>query len=228
MKDFILRNKIILIVLAATFVLVVGGVLLLGKPTNSTQSTNINSSVLVPEGVYQTTGFVDGKYLAASASAKITLVEFGDYVCPACGTYEPIIKKLLSDHAGKINYVFRNYPLSYHTNAIPASYAVEAAGLQGKYWEMHEKIFTTQNEWSSLSDPVGVFVEYARDLGLDIDKFSSDMNSQTIKDKVQRDYNDGNTVGLTETPTFYINGVKAELTGDPDRLENLIRADLNQ
>lgn len=227
MKDYFMRNKVFIIVILATALLLFGGIFLFSKGGNSNVSTNIvNSSLLVPQNAIETSGFVNGNYLPASSSASVTLVEFGDYECPACGVYSPFVQQLLTDFAGKINYVFRNYPLSQHTNALISSYAVEAAGLQGKYWQMHEKMYSAQSDWSNLSDPTSVFIGYAKDLSLDTNQFSSDINSSTVKNMVQNDTNDGNTIGITETPTFYLNGQKITLAGSYDQLKSLIESAL--
>jgi protein-disulfide isomerase len=189
----------------------------------------VDTNTLVPSGDYETSGLSNGEYLPASSSAKVTLVEFGDYQCPACGTYAPFVKQLLTDFSGKINFVFRNYPLSQHTNAPISSDAAEAAGLQGKFWEMHDKLYETQNDWSSSTNPESIFITYAQDLGLDINKFKTDIDSATVKNKVQSDTNDGNTVALTETPTFYLNGVKvANLTGSYADLKSLVSGELSK
>ncbi len=229
MVDFFKRNKLFIIVITLTCALVFGGVFLMGGRIPSQTSSNVVSSeILVPKNSFQTSGFVDNKYLAASPSAVVTLVEFGDYQCPACGLYEPYVKKILTDFPGKVTYVFRNYPLPQHKNAPISSYAVEAAGIQGKYWEMHEKMFTTQADWSSVIDPTEMYKGHASELGLNIDQFVSDMDSQKVKDIVKADMNDGNTVRLSETPTFYLNGKKVNLTGDFSSLENLIKSELSK
>ena len=229
MKDFLSRNKVFLIVSLITILIVAGGIFLMSRPTNSiTQPVTIGSSVLTPQGVYKTSGFANELYLPASESAKVTLVEFGDYECPACALYSPEIQRILSVYAGKIVYVFRNYPLPQHKNAPAASYAVEAAGIQGKYWQMHEKLFATQSDWASLNDPTDVFINYAGDLGLDREKFAADMSSQTVKDAVKRDTADGNNVRLTETPTFYVNGVKVILDGKDGQLEGIVAAEISK
>jgi len=194
-----------------------------GNPPGAPTDNKVDTSKLVSPNSYITSGFSDGNYLPATPSATTTLVEFGDYECPACGVYAPYVKQLLTDFSGKINFVFRNYPLSQHSNALVSAYAVEAAGLQGKYWQMHEKIYATQNDWVNLGDPKSVFVSDAKELGLDTNKFSTDMNSSQVKDIVQADVNDGNTVGLTETPTFYLNNLKINLTGSYDQFKSLIQ-----
>ncbi len=228
MKDFLQRNKVFLIVSAVTIAIIVGGVFLMSGGSKSTTGSVIDSSILAPEGVYKTAGYANGTYLPGNPSAKVTLVEFGDYECPACGIYAPYVKGLLSDFSGNMNYVFRNYPLPQHKNAFSSSYAVEAAGLQAKFWEMHEKVFTTQAEWSALADPKETFVSYAKELGLDTQKFSLDMDSQTVKDIVTRDTAVGNTVRITETPTFYVNGRKVNITSSIEELKTVIREELDK
>jgi len=227
MKDFFQKNKIFLIVGLVTLVIFIGGIFLFTKSGDSSVSTKVvSSSLLVPQNAIVTSGFSNGTYLPASSSASLTLVEFGDYECPACGIYSFFIKQLLTDFPGNINYVFRNYPLAQHKNAPISSYAVEAAGLQGKYWEMYEQVYATQGDWSNLPDPMSVFVGYAEDLNLDLDQFASDIGSTAVKDKVQNDKADGDAIGITETPTFYLNGKKITLTGSYDQLKSLVESAL--
>ena len=210
MVDFITRNKIFLIVVTLTILLMIGGVYLFSKGGTATTTVGsaVSNNILVPNDSHETSGYIDGTYKPATDSAKITLVEFGDFECPACGAYSPFVKQLLTDFSGKINFVFRNYPLPQHANAPISSDAAEAAGLQGKYWQMHDKLYENQNTWATSQDPKSIFIGFAKDLGLDEAKFTTDLDSQVVKDKVSRDLNDGNLVNLTETPTFYLNGNK--------------------
>ncbi len=213
MRGFLDRNKGFLIASVATLALIFGGVALLSKNGNGSPAVSggkVNSSILTPQGAEETSGIVNGQYLPASSSATVTLVEFGDYECPACGFYQAFVKELLTDEAGKINYVFRNYPLPQHTNAPISSYAAVAAGLQGKFWQMHDKLYATQNDWTNSKDARDVFIGYAKDLGLNVDQFTKDLDSSKVKNIVSNDTADGNTVGLTETPTFYLNGQKIQ------------------
>jgi len=223
--DFFKRNKVFITIVSATIILFAGGIFLMtrGSPAPLAPDNKADTSRLISPNSYETSGFVDGNYLPATASATTTLVEFGDYECPACGVYAPYVKQLLTDFAGKITFVFRNYPLPQHKNALISAYAVEAAGLQGKYWQMHEKMYATQNDWVNLNDPKNTFVGYAQNLGLNVDKFTADMDSSQIKDLVQSDMSDGNAVGLTETPTFYLNNLKINITGSYDQFKNLIQ-----
>ncbi|KKS17485.1 MAG: DSBA oxidoreductase [Candidatus Woesebacteria bacterium GW2011_GWA1_41_7] len=230
MRDFFLRNKAFILICIVTVALVVGGVFLMSGQGSSSPSAGkvIDSSILAPDGVYKTSGFENGVYLAASPSATVTLVEFGDFQCPACAVYAPFVKDVLTEFPGKVTYVFRSYPLPQHKNAPISSYAVEAAGKQGKYWEMQEKLYETQNDWSLMEDPSEVFVNFAKELGLNTDQFSQDMGSQEVKDIVTKDTAAGNLVKITETPTFYINGKKVTLSGDPNQLKSLIQAELSK
>ena len=223
-----LKDKGLIIGIVATIVLIVGGVLLMSRGTTSNKKA-ISSEILIPANEYVTGGIESGNYLPANPSTKVTLVEFGDYQCPACIEYHPLVKQILSEFSGQVNYVFRNFPLSQHVNAPISAYAVEAAGLQGKYWQMHDKIYESTGEWVASSDPKNVFIGYAGNLGLDVDKFKTDIDSDTVKNKVQSDMNDGNLVKLDATPTFYLNGVKVKgLTGSYAGLKSVISAELSK
>lgn len=206
------KDKGFIIGILVTTVLIVGGVFYFtkdaGKPAPS--ATPISKDILIPANEIKTGGIVNGEYIAASDSAKLTLVEFGDYECPACEQYHPLVKKILTDYAGKITFVFRNYPLSQHKNAQISAQAAEATGLQNKYWQMHDKIFESSTEWNGSSNAKDIFIGYAEKLGLDVNKFKTDIDSSAIKDKIKADVTDGNLIRLSATPTYYLNGIKLE------------------
>lgn len=138
---------------------------------------------------------------------KVTLVEFGDFQCPACGASHPVVTQLLAEDKGNMNFVFRNFPLPMHGNANVAAQAAEAAGDQGKYFEMHDLLYENQKEWSesknALSDH---FLGYAKQLKLDVDKFEKDVKDKKFSSKIDKDQADGNALGVNSTPTFFING----------------------
>lgn len=138
----------------------------------------------------------------------ITLVEFGDYQCPACGFAEPLIKKLLTDYNNQIKLVFRHFPLSQHKNALLAAQAAEAANEQGKFWEMHKLLYTNQSAWSESDQALSLFVEYAGQLGLNKETFTTSLQSQKFLSRVQSDQKDGNSLNIDSTPSFFINGKK--------------------
>lgn len=182
-------------------------------------------------------GIDTSKILAASADSgniadhvygktdsKVVLVEYGDFQCPACGAAEPNVEQIRQDYKDKIALVFRNNPLpTLHPNAKAAAAAAEAAGLQGKYWEMHDKLYQTQEAWGNYdtSKRTDAFVSYAKEVGVkDIDKFKTDMSSNNINDKISFDLSLGQKVGVTGTPTFTLN--KDVLTTDQrSSVENL-------
>jgi len=141
-------------------------------------------------------------------TGAIQLVEFGDFECPACGVAEPNVQQLLKDYAGKVTFYFRNFPLSQHLNAQPAAQAAEAAADQGKYWEMHDKLYATQKDWQTTADPTDTFVGYAKDLGLDTAKFKAALTSKQFQSVIDQDTADGTALGVNATPMFYFNGEK--------------------
>jgi protein-disulfide isomerase len=152
--------------------------------------------------------------MTGSKQAKVTLVEFGDYECPFCGALNPIIEKLLANFQGNkdFNYVFRNFPLPQHQYAKLAAEAAEAAIAQGKFWEMHNKIFDNQNAWTSNSQPLDVFAGYAQGLGMDVNKFRDAVGANQAQDKIVEDLDDGNALGVNATPTLYLNGKQENAT----------------
>lgn len=134
--------------------------------------------------------------------AAITIIEFADFECPGCGKAHPVIKKLLAKYPSHIRLVFKNYPLSIHKHAEKAARAALAAGRQGKFWEMHEKLFEMQP-----NPPDDAALEkVAKELGLDMKKFGDDLASEAIADEVSRDRKHGDAVDLESTPLIFING----------------------
>lgn len=184
--------KVLTGIVVATVVLVIGAVFFLSQPE---KPVVIDPATLVREDSMKT----------SSDSAKLTIVEFGDYQCPACKMAHPGLKQIVSEYPGQVNFVFRHYPLPMHTNAQAAAKAVEAAGMQGKLWEMHDKIYNMQEEWSNEGNPTELFKKYATELGMDAEKLASDMGNSAIADKIFKDIADGNSSGVNSTPTLFFN-----------------------
>ncbi|MEO5889886.1 MAG: thioredoxin domain-containing protein [Ferruginibacter sp.] len=139
-------------------------------------------------------------------SAPIVLLEYGDYQCPHCRNAFGIIKKIQSEFGPELTYVFRHFPLTeVHFYARQAAIAVEAAGLQDKYWEMHDTIYENQEKLSTSG-----LTSFAKKIGLDMSKFKSDLKSETIEKKVDDDFEGGVRSGVNFTPCFFINGVRFE------------------
>jgi protein-disulfide isomerase len=224
MKDFLNQNKIFISVVLGTLLLLVGGVYLFSRNSTSETGPKVAANLLEPAGGQKTGGIVDGKYTKPSVKATVSLAEFGDYQCPACSAYSTLVTQILTEFAGKINYGFKNFPLSQHANAPISSYAAEAAGLQGKFWEMHEILYKNQDSWAASTDARSIFIGYAKDLGLNSDQFGKDMDSAKIKEFVQTDLVDGRTVGINSTPTFFINGVKIDSPQSLDAFKQVIQS----
>lgn len=165
--------------------------------------------------------------------SKVVLIEYGDFQCPTCGTVHPIIKSLTEKYKGQMAFVFRNFPLtSSHPNARAAAAAVEAAGLQGKYWEMHNKIFETQTSWSGLSanDRGGFFTNAAQELGLNVDTFNADMASASVTKKISFDQALGKKDKVNATPTVFLNGqaVELQVLTDSTKFDDLLKAEMKK
>jgi len=159
--------------------------------------------------------------------SKVVLVEYGDFQCPGCGGAHTQIKAISEEYKDRIAFVFRNFPLtSIHPNARAAAAAVEAAGLQGKYWEMHNSIYENQNNWkdASTTDRDAFFTQYAVEAGVNKDKFVKDLDSTSISKKIAFDQALGKKVNVSGTPTFYLNGTSV----DSDVTNNVIQSDGSQ
>jgi protein-disulfide isomerase len=183
-------------------ILLVGGVVLMAyfatRPTTFDASTLIN-----PDNTRE--------WFTGPDDAKVTLVEYSDFQCPACAAYNPLIQKISVDYASTVKIVDRYFPLRrIHKNADIAAQAAEAAGLQGKYREMHNLLFDKQTEWDTKSNADEIMIGYAKTLSLDIERFTEDMNSQATKDKIEADLQSGIKSQVDSTPTFFLNGRKIQ------------------
>ena len=146
-------------------------------------------------------------HLRGRADAPVLLEEYGDFQCPPCGFFHPVLKRLEGEYATQLRVAFHHYPLrGMHKNAGEAANAAEAAGLQGKFWQMHDLLFEKQSEWKDAAPARPVFLKYARTLGLDIQKFTQDIDSTTVGNRVLTDENEGTARGVTGTPTVFLNG----------------------
>lgn len=154
-------------------------------------------------------------HVRGAKDGKVTLVEFGDFQCPACGAYEPIVRQVLADNKDTLKVVFRHFPLvQIHRNALLAAKASEAASVQGKFWEMHDILFDKQDEWGNAMNARDFILTYATTLGLDTKKFLADLDSKTIEEKIIAEMREGARLGIPGTPTFFLNGKKLENVGD--------------
>lgn len=159
----------------------------------------------------------------ATSTAKVTLVEYSDLQCPACAAYEPIVKKLVTNYPNDLKLVYRHFPLiTIHVNADYAAGAAEAAGNQGKFWEMHDLLFEKQLEWETSTDPK-IFSDYAATLGLDVEKFAADIASSVTRKKINESYRSGIQSGVQGTPTFFLDGKMITSPHSEEEFNELIK-----
>lgn len=140
-------------------------------------------------------------------SSPVLVEEYGDYQCPPCGALFPILKSIESEYGDQVRFIFHHFPLtSMHKNALVAARAAEAARNQGKFLEMHAQLYRNQNSWKDLDDPRAVFIGYARQLGMNADRFAGDLESTTVEQRIADDMRRGSAAGVTGTPTVFIEG----------------------
>jgi protein-disulfide isomerase len=176
-------------------------------------------------------------HITGQGKQNVTLLEYGDYQCPICGLYYQPIKAVVDQFKDKIFFQFRNLPLvSIHPNAFSAARAAEAAGLQNKYWEMHDTLYENQSVWAASSSPLNEFAGYAQQLGLNVDQFKKDYASAKVNDAINADLAAFNKTGQEmATPSIFIDGKYVDLgkVSDPathqpsvDKFAQLINAEI--
>ena len=229
-------NKEIKILAAIAFLVVVGAVVGASYYRNSVQNVSVTGSGGGNTGKSsipaETLVRPDSPTLG-SADAPVTLVEFLDPECESCASFAPVVKKIMAQYDGKIRLVVRYMPL--HPNSLAAATLTEAAGEQGKYWQMQEKLFQKQFEWgtkhgppSAAAPPVDIealFEKYALEVGLDMAKVKSAFKENRFQEKLQRDLKDGQALGVRQTPSFFVNGRKLARFSETD-LRALIEEEL--
>ncbi|MCL4405406.1 MAG: DsbA family protein [Patescibacteria group bacterium] len=187
---------VLTIAVLATITLVILGVM---QPASS---TNQDFAATTAPAITST------DHVEGSSNAKVSVIEYGDFQCPACGDFYPIVKQMITNYDSKIKFAFRNFPLPQHPDAQIAAQAAEAAGLQGEYWQMNNLLYEKQNEWTIASPSIVVsqfFDSYASSLGLNVNKFNVDINSTEVLNKIKDDVAGANSAAVNHTPTFFIN-----------------------
>jgi len=202
-------SKRFLAILLAIIV-VFGGAFYLAKHKSNSAGSSSNNA--------QPTNHIEG-----DGKKNVTLIEYGDYQCPACGQYYPLLKQVFDTYKSDIHFQFRNFPLvQIHKNAFLGARAAEAADKQGKFWEMHDILYEQQQTWGESNDPTSFFIGYASQLGLNIDTFKADMASANVNDLINADIQEGQKLGANSTPTFVLNGKKIDNPHSLDDFNKLI------
>ncbi len=141
-----------------------------------------------------------------ATNSPVVIEEFADFQCPACAGVHPKMNEITGLYGSRIKFIYRNFPLPMHAKAYDAAVAAEAAGIQGKFWDMQNLLFQNQKTWETQADHKKTFEDYAQTLGLDVEKFKNDMASTIAKQRVDADVQRGRSVGVSQTPSVYING----------------------
>lgn len=185
------ESKLFIGIIIGTIALIGVAVAIFTKPEKT-----ISKETLIPANAH-TIGNKD---------AKVYLVEFSDFQCPACKAFEPTVEEVINKYKDQLLFVYRLFPLDQHPLGKPAALAAEAANRQGKFWEMHHLLFTNQDNFSDK-----LFSELARQLSLDINKFTADIKDPNLASFVDSEKAAGISIGVSATPTFYLNGKKLTL-----------------
>lgn len=172
---------------------------------------------------------VSDDHTKGNFDAKVTLVEYLDFECEACGAYYPLIKQLGTEFPNDLRIVTRYFPLPGHKNSMTAAIAVEAASKQGKYWEMHDILFENQEKWGNKPMPTPqVFEEYAKTIGLDMEQFKSDVANPETKARVQRDFDASEKLGNNSTPSLFVQGKKIQNPRSYEDFKKLIQSEIDK
>lgn len=154
------------------------------------------------------------EHVKGNPEATVVLTEYSDLQCPACAAFHPYVKNIVDQYSDSVRFEYKHFPLpaNIHPYAMQASIAAEAAGQQGKFFEFHDKMFENQAVWSVSPTPNAIFIQYAEELGLDMDLFKRHMKSTVLKERVETQFAEGKEAGVTGTPTFFLNGERMNFT----------------
>lgn len=220
-----MKRALPLLIIVAVLVAAAAGAWILLRSQKSSNSANNATppSGAVPPGA-------EPPHVRGNATAPVTLEEFADFQCPSCGVYYPELKKIENEFGDRLRVIFRERPLvPPHEHALIAAQAAEAAGLQGRFWEMHDKLYENQKAWSEARDLVPIFVDYAKQIGLDADRFMKDLNGEAVATRIFQDGKRAHALHVTGTPTFFVNGKEArDEQWKPDGLRAMINQALQE
>ena len=199
-----------------TLVVIASGAVLFSKQSSSQDQTQGAT-----QSVNQSDLIANAAHTVGSPTAPVIVVEFADLQCPACKAAQPIVKQVLEKYGQDVYFVWRHYPLSSHKNSKIAANASEAAG-QEKFFEFVDRVYTNQGEWENSGEADEIFEKYASEIGLDLEKFKADLN--TDNQSIESDFALGNKFSVTSTPTFFINGQKYSGVVQLNQFEQIINA----
>ena len=167
-------------------------------------------------------------HIRGSTTARVTLEEFGDFECPPCGLLSPVLEQLEKEYGERLRVIFRELPLPIHKHALDAARAAEAAGLQGRFWEMHDLLYHNRYIWPASSDPRDIFNTYAETLKLDLERFKKDFEGEQVTARIKADKERATSLGVDRTPVLFINDHQLPVTAfNPPGLHEAIDAAAN-
>lgn len=170
----------------------------------------------------------DADHVFGSDDAKVTITVYADFQCPACLTESDVIRRAWSRISEDARLIYRHFPLDTHRFSFKAARYAEAAGKQGRFWEMHDLLFGNQVLWSTIDDASQFFDEYAQQIGLNMEQLQSDLDSAEIRGKINADQQSGIRAGVRSTPAMFINGRLAPNPQSPARLVEMVREALDK
>jgi protein-disulfide isomerase len=218
----LMKRLLPFLIIVVVLVTAAGGAWVFMRSSKQSKSSN-NSPT--PDPGLEPPG-AEPPHIRGNPSAPVTLEEFADFQCPSCGAYYPELKKIESEFGDRLRVIFRERPLiPPHEHALIAAQAAEAAGLQGRFWEMHDKLYENQKTWSEANDLVPIFVDYAKQIGLDTDRFMKDLNGEAVATRIFQDGKRAHALNVNSTPTFFVNGKEAK---DEQWKPEGLRAMINQ
>lgn len=216
------ETKVLGSILILTVVLLFGGVFLLSRNQSPAPGTLGTNTVQIDYSKGQKIG---------SDSAKVKLVEFSDLECPACLNAEPVVKKIRASYSpDQLQFIYRHFPLSQHPHSRQVASLAEAAGEQGKFWEMHDKLFETQTTWAKMNNDKATtfFMDLVKQLNLDENKVKKALDENTYLSKINDDLTEGQRLGVDSTPTFYLNGRKVDIQLSYDDLTAAVTEEIKK
>jgi protein-disulfide isomerase len=209
-----------LIVIVVAIVIAAGAALYLSRSADRTAEASDKSPRV---------NIKSGGHIRGPANAQVTLVEFGDFQCPSCGGYHPLVKEILNRYPDKVRLEFHHYPLvDLHPNAMLGAMAAEAAGDQGRYWEMHDALFEHQAEWAPSRNAELVLLNLANRIGLNLNQFMQQLRSPALQDRILQDVTLGNSLHIMETPTFFIDGQRVYIKPTLEDFVKVVEANLHK
>jgi protein-disulfide isomerase len=200
-----------------------------GQPPTPAPAGSQASPVQQPGPVIAGIPGADPAHTKGPANAPVHIEEFGDFECPPCGIFHPILEQMEGEFGDKIQVTFREFPLvPTHQHALAAASAAEAAGLQGKFWEMHKLIYDRQQKWKGEFDVRPVFEGYAKEIGIDVERYKRDVGSDLVQQRIFQDGKRGHSLGVKGTPTVFMNGREVPFEQLPaDNFRGLIQREID-